>query len=448
MSGLEVLLLDHPTKEANALLHTIDEVVTRGDAVASAHRYAEQLGDVKSRAVALQMTSGPEMLCAMFGVWMAGGVAVPMNTRASLSEQQNLLAAVEPRFVVTNDDIEALKTKRVYDEDSALLIWTSGTTGVPKPVLHSHTSYLELIDRVIGSLAGARRSDRPTPNLIPVSLALNAGLYNSLFGLRASAEIILMDRFEPMAFATLVRRHQVTSTVLPPAAISMLLDSPIDSLAPLRFVRSITAALSPLKARMFMERFNVFVLNGYGQAELGEVIGWRVSDAKDHPEKLGSIGKPHPGVEIRLGDDGLLWVKPPTTAHGLEDRTDHMGFINTGDLARIDEDGFVWLDGRLGDLINRGGNKVHPEAVEDVLMLVPGVMDACVIGMPDERLGEVPVAVLTGSIVDDEVIIATCREFLSPYKVPVKFIWVNEIPRNEVGKKLRKAVSSYVVGLH
>jgi acyl-coenzyme A synthetase/AMP-(fatty) acid ligase len=302
---------------------------------------------------------------------------------------------------------------------------------------------VELLDRVLGPLRGAKvGTQSPMPNLIPVPMALNAGLYNALFGLRSGAALVIMDRFEPEVFAELVRRFQIRSTVLPPAAMAMLTDSPVTELAPLKYVRSITAPLSPLQARRFAARFPIHVLNGYGQAELGEVIGWTAADAKTHPDKIGAVGRPHPGVDVRIDSEGHLLVRPPNTAVGIEDRLDAEGFVDTGDLARIDADGFIWIEGRATELINRGGNKVFPEAVEEVLRLSPAVDDVAVIGRPDDRLGEVPVAFLVGRPVDDDHLVAHCREHLVAYKVPVAFEWVDQLPRNEVGKLLRRELVS------
>jgi len=180
------------------------------------------------------------------------------------------------------------------------------------------------------------------------------------------------------------------------------------------------------------------VLNGYGQAEIGEVIGWTAADAKAHPDKIGAVGRPHPGVDLRIDDDGHLLVRPPNTATGIDDRIDEDGFIDTGDLARIDDEGFVWIEGRAGDLINRGGNKVFPESVEEVLRLSPAVADVAVVGGPDDRLGEVPVAFLVGDPVPDGELDALCREHLVASKVPAAYRWIPVLPRNEVGKLLRR----------
>jgi acyl-CoA synthetase (AMP-forming)/AMP-acid ligase II len=234
----------------------------------------------------------------------------------------------------------------------------------------------------------------------------------------------------------------------------MLNDDPaLGDLAPLKYVRSITAPLSPLQARRFTERFGAFVLNGYGQAEIGEVIGWTAADAKKFPEKVGAVGRPHPGVELKVVDDdgrllsagepGRLLVHPPSRALGyadgddLSDRVDAGGFVDTGDIARMDADGFVWIEGRAGEVINRGGNKVYPGDVEEVLRLSPAVNDAAVVGVPDRRLGQVPVAFFTGVAAPASELEQLCRDNLAPYKVPVAFHHVGELPRNEAGKLVR-----------
>lgn len=450
--SLVSLLAEHPARDNDPLLHCVDESLTAGAARSQARALAQQLhtqGVEPGHAVAVQLANGPHAITAMFGVWEAGAVFVPLNPRAPASEIEHQLEAIRPAVIVDADGMTMRADPAVYGDGVAFVTWTSGTTGVPKPVLHTHVAYLELLDRVLHQLQGSNRKPgrTPTPNLVPVSLALNAGIYNVCFGLRAGAEVVVMDRFAVDAFADLVRRFEIRSTVLPPAAMTMLNDAAeVTDLSPLRYVRSITAPLSPLQAQRFMAKFGVVVLNSYGQAELGEVIGWTATDAREHPEKLGAAGRPHPGVDLKLLDErdgiGLLLVRPPATATGIDpERIDVDGFVDTGDLARIDADGFVWVEGRRGDVINRGGNKVFPGHVEEVLRLVPGIVEAAVVGAPDERLGEVPVAfVVTSAPVSEAALLEACREHLVAYKVPVAFHEVDALPRNEVGKILKRAL--------
>jgi long-chain acyl-CoA synthetase len=464
IDDLSTLLMDHPFAADQPLLHAIDHSVTTGAAQAQARAVAVQLqqaGVQPEQAVAVQLPNGPDVVIAMVGIWLAGAVFVPVNPRLPDAEIEGVLGPTAPAALIGPDGIRPLPAARAYAPGTAFILWTSGTTGRPKPILHTHRGYGELLDRVLTPLrSGNAPSTRtPSPNLIPVSLALNAGIYNVLFGLRAGAALVIMNRFETAEFAELVRRFEIRSTVLPPAAIAMLNDAAVTDLTPLRYVRSITSPLSPLQARRFTDSFGVFVLNSYGQAEIGEVIGWTAADAKAHPEKVGAVGRPHAGVSLKIvdpdgtavapGEVGELLVRPPNMASGyasgaaLSDRIDEEGYLATGDLGRLDEDGFVWIEGRSGDLINRGGNKVFPDEVEEVLRLSPSVAEAAVVGVPDDRLGEVPVAfiVTTGDAGDDELI-ALLRDHLTPYKIPIDFVRVDALPKNEIGKVLRRQLAA------
>jgi long-chain acyl-CoA synthetase len=462
--GLGDLLSAHPFRDDAVLLSTVDRAVTAGEVRHGAAALATRLtacGLEPGQAVIVQLPNDPDFIVAMFGIWAAGGVLVPANARQPPAELDHVVRATSPAVVIDRSGMHATPGEPVdYGSEVAFVTWTSGTTGRPRPILQTHSGYLELLDRVLGPLRGrpADPARPPSPNLVPVSLALNAGIYNVLFGLRAGASLVLMDRFTTSEFATLVSRFSIRSTVLPPAAMVMLCDDPsISDLAPLRYVRSITAPLSPLSARRFSDRFGVTVLNSYGQAEIGEVIGWTAADAREHPDKVGAVGRPHAGVAIKLvaddgsatppGQVGELLVRPPRMASGyadgdgLEDRIDAEGHVRTGDFARIDDEGFVWIEGRVGDVINRGGNKVFPGQVEEVLLLSPGVREVAVVGRPDERLGDVPVAFVVGDAADDELE-RLCRDHLTAYKIPVAFLRLDELPRSEVGKVLRRVLVS------
>ena len=219
-------------------------------------------------------------------------------------------------------------------------------------------------------------------------------------------------------------------------------------------MRSISAPLSPLQARRFKERFGIAVLNGYGQTEIGgEVVGWSAADAKEFGEtKLGAVGRPHDGVSVRTDEGGELHVRTPALSAGyadgadLSDRMTPDGWFRTGDVGRVDADGFVWIDGRVSDMINRGGMKVFPDEVAEVLRLSPAVADAAVVGVHDDRLGEVPWAfvVPTDSALDIDELEALCREHLAPYKVPVRVEIVEALPRNEIGKVMTASLIASV----
>jgi len=458
MTNLASLLLDHPFGDDESLIHGTTVRWTKGEAKRRVAAWADELRDVgvlPGQAVTVVRSNAPDVIIAMTAIWSVGAVFVPVNPLLPPAGVDEIVATIRPAAVFDDSGIHPRPDAVTQADGVAFVQWTSGTTGRPKPVLHTHEAYLELLDRVLGPLRSRPRDPAkpPSPNLIPVPMSLNAGIYNVLFGLRAGAPIVVMDRFRTGDFAALVARHGIRSTVLPPAAMAMLSDdADVTDLAPLRYVRSITAPLSPFQARRFTGKFGVTVLNSYGQAEMGEVIGWTAADAKEHPEKIGAIGRPHPNVAIRIDApdaDGVgeLLVQPPNRAAGYADGTDLAdrltddGFVRTGDLARIDDDGFVWIEGRLGDLINRGGNKIFPDEVEEVLLAVPAVREVAVVGHPDDRLGQVPVAyVATSGDVSDSELEAACRAQLAAYKVPVRFVRVEALPRSEVGKILRASL--------
>jgi acyl-CoA synthetase (AMP-forming)/AMP-acid ligase II len=420
-------------------------------------------------AVGVMLPDGAGAVAALFAVWQAGGVYVPLNPRLGEADLDHALKATDPAAVVTDArGVERLGDRTVvcvgervsvrpgqfggrrHGPGAALVQFTSGTTGRPRPVLLDHAGVLALLDNVVATLRTrpADAARRPAPNLVPVSLSLWAGIYQVLFALRVGAPVVVMGGFDTVRFAELVGRFGIRSTVLPPAAMAMLNDDQsVTSLAPLRYVRSITAPLSPLQARRFRDRFGISVLNGYGQTEIGgEIIGWSGADAKAFGDaKLGAVGRPHTGVEVRTDPGtGELQVRTPAVAAGyadgadLADRLTGDGWFRTGDVGHVDADGFVWIGGRLGDVINRGGLKVFPAEVEEVLRLASGVTDVAVAGVADSRLGEVPWAfvVAPGGMPPVEVLDELCRRHLAPYKVPVRYEPVVSLPRNEVGKVL------------
>ncbi|OBK27927.1 AMP-dependent synthetase [Mycobacterium asiaticum] len=465
----------------NVAVHMLGGDVSRDELASS----AEELGMLLSenglktgQVIAAMLPNDATTVAALFGTWRAGGVYTPLNPRAAQAEVVTQLEALRPVAVVTTPLLahrfstfdlpvfagDALRWApansttqrpgaRYYDDDVALLQFTSGTTGPPKPVPLRHSTVLDLIDRLLAKLRGAKPATgkSPMPNLVPLSLSLWAGIYQVLFAFRAGSGVVLMDRFTPADFAALVKRHQLRSTVLPPAALTMVLhDDSVTDLSPLKIVRSITAPLSPVQAARFRDRFGIIVLNSYGQTELGgEVVGWSAADAREWGEsKLGSVGRPLPGIDVKIAADEVMVRTPTTAARKIDpaflDRLTDDGWFHTGDLGWFDDDGFLWLDGRVSDMINRGGLKVFPGTVEDVLLSADGVREAAVVGIRDERLGEVPWAFVASSGVQlsEDGLIAWCRERLTPYRVPVRVVFVERLPRNDVGKVVKRDLAA------
>jgi len=474
--SLTELLDDLP----DVAVHTLGRDVSRDELAASAEQLGTLLGDTglsTGQVVAAMLPNDATTIAALFGTWRAGGVYTPLNPRAADAELVSQLETLRPVAIITTPDFahrfsasglpvvtgtdltwsvtpasQRPSNSREYDADVALLQFTSGTTGPPKPVPLRHATVLDLIDRLLAKLRGAKSgtakpSRQPMPNLVPLSLSLWAGIYQVLFAFRAGSGVVLMDRFAPADFAALVQQHQLRSTVLPPAALTMVLhDDSVTDLSPLKIVRSITAPLSPVQAGRFRDKFGVLVLNSYGQTELGgEVVGWSAADAREWGEtKLGSVGRPLPGIDVTIDDDEVMVRTPTTAARKIDaaflDRLTDDGWFHTGDLGWFDDDGFLWLDGRVSDMINRGGLKVFPGTVEDVLVAADGVRDAAVVGVPDERLGEVPWAfvVRIGDSLTEDNLLTWCRERLTPHRVPVRVLFVDELPRYDVGKVVKR----------
>jgi long-chain acyl-CoA synthetase len=498
-SGLAAFLLDHPGEADQQVVHWPGGSMTLGELSGAVQELASLLarhGVADREPVACVVNDGAAALITMFAVWLSGGVYLPVNTRLADEELREHLTAGNPRVVVAGEADAGrvpghwdrlIATDRVPAPDrrswtelaglpwsgerpppgTALIMRTSGTTGPSKPVVLGHRGVRDGIDTIIAQLRGRQGKSGgrpPMANLVPTSLALWAGIWNALFAFRLGAPLVLLDRFDTLRYAELVRSFGIRSTVLAPAMMTMLSEDPrITDLTPLTFVRSITAPLTPGQARRFHDRFGVDVLNSYGQTELGgEVAGWTAADIREFgAAKLGAVGRPHPGIAIRIladdrrelpaGEVGEIWIRSPFAADGtagngvgegagdLADRVAD-GFLRTGDLGRLDSDGFLWIEGRVSDMINRGGLKVVPQEVEEVLRRHPGVADACVAGVPDPRLGEVPVAWIrpaAGAAPAQAELQAFVRRSLAGYKVPVAVRLIQELPRNEIGKVLR-----------
>ena len=295
------------------------------------------------------------------------------------------------------------------------------------------------------------------PNLVPMSLSLWAGIYQVLFAFqpRRARRAHGAVRTARVRAAGAARTASARRCSRRPRSSCSPTTPRSTTLEPLRYVRSVSAPLSPAHARAFHERFGVAILNGYGQTELGgEAVGWSAAEWKEFgPAKLGAVGRPHRGFELRTRTDRRRHRAAPTrsassrsgrtpgcrpTIAAVEGRVTADGWLRTGDLARIDADGFVWIEGRVSAMINRGGLKVFPDEVEECIRGIAGVDDVAVAGVADERLGEVPWAFVVGRGRPRR----RCRPGAAPRSRPTRSRpasrSVAALPRNEMGKVLRQ----------
>ena len=350
-------------------------------------------------------------------------------------------------------------------EETAVLLFTAGTTGLPKAVMLSHASFTSFM---------LMSMDPPDPDteestILTLPLYHVAGLQAALAGVFGGRTIILQHQFEPHEWMALVQKHRVERALIVPTMLKQLLDHPEfdrHDLSSLRVVTYGGASMPPsLIERALPLLPGVQFINAFGQTETGSTIA--MVPPEDHvlsgpPElvekrrkRLSSIGRPLPDVEVRivqedgqdipLGETGEIVARGPRLMRGYWGQPDatadtvHDGWLYTGDLGYQDEDGYIYLSGRAKDFIKRGGEMVAPEEVEHILHACPGVEECAVIGLPDETWGERVVAVVVstpGVELPEESLLDACQG-LARFKRPEQVIFVGELPRNSLGKVLK-----------
>ncbi|WP_433710344.1 class I adenylate-forming enzyme family protein [Nocardia sp. CA-084685] len=330
----------------------------------------------------------------------------------------------------------------------AVEMLTSGTTGPPKRV-HLRVGQLDHALVSGGQTPKPGRLLTRSAALVSAPLVHIGGLWRALACLATGRRMILMPKFALEPWLRAVERHQLRAVSLVPAALRTVLeaDVPKQRLASLQVVTSGTAPCPPELADAFFQKYGLRVLMTYGATEFaGAVAGWTLPMHEQWwDRKVGSTGRALDGVELRVTDEN--GIELPTGKTGrLEVRTEQTAqgaavWVRTSDLARIDEDGFLWIEGRADDAIIRGGFKVQPETVQRVLEAHDAVREAAVAGLPDARLGAVPVAAVeiepgrTPPAVAE--LVALCRTQLMPYEVPAHIVVLDELPRTPSSKVSR-----------
>jgi acyl-CoA synthetase (AMP-forming)/AMP-acid ligase II len=335
------------------------------------------------------------------------------------------------------------------DDRDALILFTSGTTGLPKAIGITNG---RLSARITAVAAPFQADVPPKVSMMSVPFFHVGGAIGMLGNLYSGNTYVVQDRFDAGEWLHLVQEHRVTSTFLVPTMLQRIIDHRDFADADLTSLAAIAygaAAATPALMRSALAAMpNVAFANVFGQTETLGAYTTLLPDDHRNPKRVGSVGRPLPGVEVRVVDPdtgrdvapgmvGELWVN--TSQNVVE------GWLQTGDLAYQDLDGYLYPSGRLKDTINRGGEKFGPIEVEEALRTHPAVRDVAVAGITDEELGQrVGAAVVTRFSVTLEELRDHSRELIAPFKLPERLVVVDELPYSDTGKINRRQLASLI----
>lgn len=345
------------------------------------------------------------------------------------------------------------------DPAIAVEMLTSGTTGAAKRIPLRRSQLEASLSAVLQHNNRPDGSERTpltgTVGFVVLPIVHIGGLWGLLQSLVTARPFVMLERFSLPAWRAAVVEHRPVLVGLPPPALRAVLDSDItpDELSSIRAINAGTSPVDPAVVDAFYEKFGIAILVVYGATEFsGAVAGWTLKDFKARwPEKKGSVGRPFPGVRLQVVDeDGN--VLPTGQTGRLQVASAQVGgsaeaWVTTSDLAHLDDDGYLYLDGRADDVILRGGFKIAPETVMRALRRHPAVLDASVAGLPDTRLGQIPVAAVElrdGASLGPEELREHCRQSLTSYEVPAEVYIVDELPRGAALKVDRRRLIEMV----
>jgi Acyl-CoA synthetases (AMP-forming)/AMP-acid ligases II len=477
---------------------TYDELNRLANRVAGA---LSALGIAKGDRVAMLLPNGVEFLASFFGILKMGAVALPMNILFKEREIRYILSNSGSRAVIALEEgLEALRAIRLslpaleevllvggrgcpedarsYDEltarasdrffavdlhpdDTAAILYTSGTTGNPKGAMLTHANLL-LNSEYYAAGLGARE-DWVGLCVLPLShlLSLAAGVL-VLFGRGATMHV--MKQFGAEEAARIISRHKINYTFAVPTVYARLLALPREPRFALTSldVCIVTGSVTPDELRKAIEKeIGCRTIQAYGQVESSPVIS---VDRIDRKRKFGSVGYPLPHVEVKIVDDNDrtlgpnehgeicakghcvmkgYWNNPEGTRAAIRD-----GWLHTGDIGMLDEEGYLYIFDRKKDMIICGGYNIYPVELEDVLYENPKVLEAAVVGIPDKAMGEIPKAFIvlkSGEKADEKEIMDFVKDRLAKYKKLRAVEFLDVIPKGPTGKILRRSLREAVL---
>jgi len=459
MSGaLAEILRDALRPAGRAVVSTSGETQQAGSLLALAGRVRHILAErhvAANEPVHISIGNRPADLGALLGIWQAGAVAVPIHAAAAASTIARAQRISRARFLIDGDRLDAIgeapPPDRALLRDAALVIFTSGSTGEPKGVVIGHRRFadkLAVLDRLLNI----------APNdvmLSPLQLVFIFGLWVSLLTLMKGARLVLVPKFTADAMARGLAEATVLAGV--PSMFRTLLMHPDVTAPKLRAMLSGGEVLAPALAHAMARLAPAAIHDLYGLTETGS-CDFHLGPA-GQPRGFGTIGHPTDGVMFRVardgaavaaGETGELQIRTPFGMLGylddpaLTDASFENGYFKTGDLARITADGAVALIGRAKDIVSRGGNKIAPLEIDNLLAEHPDIAAALCAGVADERLGEVIHAVVVpraGANLDAGELRHWLLARTERFKVPDVFHVRDALPSGASGKADRRAVA-------
>jgi len=470
-----------------------------------------KLGAKKGAVIAFLQVNCNQCVETYFAVAKTGAIYLPLNFRAKEKELIYMLNTAEATALIAGEryismiqsirpDLKYLKhlisiekkhedllyyediiksssadevVTPIDDADTTILMYTAGTTGLPKGVMLSHNSFTGYVLENV-TPPDPEAEER---NILTVPLYHVAGIQAMMAAIYGARTLVMERQFDPEEWMTLVEKEKANRAMMVPTMLKQLLDHPNFKKHNLKSLRVITYGAAPMPLpviRKALEEFpDVSFINAFGQTETASTI--TALGPEDHHitgtpaekekklKRLASIGKPMADVQMKVvnddgktlgvGEVGEILAKGPRAMSGYwkdEEKTrktiDKDGWVHTGDIGYVDEEGYYFLAGRSSDIIIRAGENISPEELENVIREQPKVEDVAVIGVPDETWGEEPRAVVIlkkgipkSKAVEDEIM-EYCRQNLASFKRPRTVVFVDELPRNPLGKLIKKDI--------
>jgi fatty-acyl-CoA synthase len=442
---------DRVAIEAAGREWTYAELDRRSDEIAAALEHGSRVSTLTGNTA--------EHVAVFFACAKAGAILHPISWRLAPAEVAWQLDDAEPAVFLVEDEHRSLAESALElahvrpalelpvvspgrrppePDDPLLLIYTSGTTGKPKGALLTHGNcFWTNLGFDLATGVGGRDV------VLQVLPQFHCGGWNvqPLLAWWKGARVVIERGFDAVRALELIERRGVTTMMGVPANYLFMAQEPRFADADLSSLRLAVVGGAPMPVALLdtWAARGVEIVQGYGLTEAApNVLCLPPEDAR---RKSGSAGRPYPYVECDLSEEGELlvrgpnvfagyWRNPAATAAAFRD-----GWLLTGDVAERDEEGDYWIRGRLKELVVSGGENVYPAEVEAVLHEHPRVIEAAVVGVPDERWGEACAAfVVADGSIDEEELLAFCRERLARFKVPKRFTFVERLPRNALGK--------------